>query len=279
MAFKSREYIYMAAHLAASIKCNDPDLLIQIVHDENIGYLPNAYRSVFDHLTPIEKSHLYVDGKFEPGLAKLKAYDYSLFERTIYLDVDGLCLNSLEDVFEKCDSFYKTEVIGKGGLNDKIGYSIWATNENIWKHFELSQESIFPAVQSSFQYFEKGDQGRKLYDLFSENFSYPKDKLKNHWGGSTPDELIISGSCAQMNHDPSIDMSVVYFGNSGNKKPISEVTKDYKILSLYGNGKGATLVSSNYIDLYDRAAIRRFKQLKLRPIKKAFQLMKAKHVN
>jgi hypothetical protein len=269
----------MAAHLALSIKFNDPELLIQLVHDENINYLPEKYKQVFDELTAIDKNDFMIKGKFEPGFAKLKAYNYSIFDRTIYLDVDAFAINSLEPLFEHCTSFYMTEVIDKGGKDDKIGYSHWATNENIWDYFKLKKTAVFPSVQSSFQYFEKCNAAEEIYQRFIENFKFPKERLKNHWGGSMPDELIISASCAQIDHDPSIDTSVVYFGNTNNKRPIKEINENFFILSLYGNGKGATLVSSTYFDWYDRMTHKRFRSMGFSPIKKAFQLMKGKHVN
>jgi hypothetical protein len=279
MAFNSPSYIYMAAQLALSIKYNDPDLPIQIVHDGNIGYLPEAYRIAFDHYTPIKESDFIVDGKFEPGLAKLKAYDYSIFDKTIYLDVDALAINPISDLFEDCNSFYLTEVIDKGGKNDKIGYSHWAENSEVWNYFGLTEEAVFCSTQSSFQYFEKGDSAQGLYEFFDKNFSFPKERLKNHWGGSMPDELIVSASCAQYAHDPAIGVPVVYFGNANNRKEIAEIQENYKILSLYGNGNGTTLVSGRYLDWYDRMTIKRFKKFGLRPIKKSWQLMKGKHVN
>jgi hypothetical protein len=279
MAFNSREYVFMAAHLALSIKYNDPDLPIQLVHDENINYLTKEYQDVFDQLTPIAKKDVTVNGKFEPGFAKLNAYRYSIFDRTIYLDVDAFAINSLEPLFEKCTDFYMTEVIDKGGKDEKIGYSVWATNEHIWQVFKLPKKAVLHSVQSSFQYFEKGKKAERLCELFIENFNFPKDKLTHQWGNAMPDELIISGSCAQIGHDPGIDASVVYFGNTNNKKPLSEIIANYTILSLYGNGKGTTLVSSNYLDWYDRMAHKRFRTLGFGPIKKCFQLMKGKHVN
>lgn len=279
MAFNSPGYIFMATHLAMSLK-KYADISVQLICDEMIGYLPEAYKCYFDEITMIEKSDLYVSGSFEPGLAKLNAYKYSIYDETIYLDVDALCFKSIMPVFDLCTSFYHTEVTGAGKVDEVINYSWWATNPEIWKYFELTDESIYPACQSSFQYFKKSPEAESLHKSFIEQFHFPKDKLKNGWGGAVPDELIISGCCAKIDYNPKIEEKVVFFGHAANRLPLTEVEEKFYILSLYGNGKGNTLVGKKYFDWYDRLVMKQFRtsDTKLRRIKKAHQLMKSKHV-
>ena len=278
IAFGKPEYIYMAYQMALSIKANNTDIAIQLVHDGHIGYLRPEYRKVFDHATELKHEHYNRNGIFEPGWAKVHALDYSVFDRTIFLDVDGICLKDLSAVFDQCSSFYHTEVIGKGGFEDEIHYAHWAENKDTWNHFSLDKDATFYAVQSSFQYFDKSKEAKNLFKKFKENFDYPVDKLKNHWGGCMPDELIIGGTLAQIGHDPSVDNPVTFFGNKGNRKPLAEVEANYYVSSLYGNGTGTRLVVDRYVDYYDRKIHTYARKMKKPVLKKAFQLMKKKHV-
>ena len=278
MAFGSPEYIYMAAQMAMSIRVHNKKIPIQLVHDWHIGYLPEQYHSLFSQFTSIEKSHFFIGNNFEPGFAKIKAYNYSVFEETIFLDVDGICLKDIEPLFDHCKKYYHTEVIGSGKIEEKIEYAHWANNKETWEVFGLSPDQTYFAVQSSFQYFRKCKEMDALAKSFKKEFNFPKENLTNEWGKSIPDELIIGGACAKANHDPSIDTSVTFFGNKGNRKEIAQVMSDHYISSLYGNGRGTKLVMERYVDMYDRLMFKYAREMKMTVIRRASQLMKNKHV-
>lgn len=278
MAFGTPEYLYMAVQMAMSVKANNKDLPIQLVHDDSINYLHPSYYDLFIERTPIKKEHVYPNGQFEPGFAKLNAYTYSIFEQTIFLDVDGICLKDLAPVFDLCNLFYHTEVIGTGTKNDVIEYAHWASNKVIWSQFELDDNQPFYAVQSSFQYFKKSKEMDELHQLFVREFDFPKVLLSNTWGDCIPDELILGGCCAQVNHNPSLDKRITFFGNKGNRKSITDVLENFYISSLYGNGNGTKLVMERYVDMYDRLIFKYARQLNKTVIRRASRLMKHKHV-
>lgn len=280
MAFGNPEYIFMAAQMALSIKVNSPELPIQLVHDDNVNYLPTDYRNLFDWYTKLDMADVYRNATFEPGYAKLKAYQYSKFDQTIFLDVDGICLDEkkLTDVFDLCTSFYHTEVIGSGTLHDTIEYAHWASNINMFEQFGLNKNQTYYAVQSSFQYFKRSKEMDKLAASFIKEFDFPKERLANQWGQSIPDELIIGGACAKINHDPSLPQRITFFGNKGNRKEIAEVRSNFYISSLYGNGKGTKLVMERYVDMYDRLIFKYAREKKMEVIRRASHLMKKKHV-
>lgn len=278
MAFGAPEYMFMAAQIALSIKVNSPDLPVQLVHDSTVNYLPFEYRSLFDYYTELNLGHVYRNGKFEPGYAKLKAYEYSVFDETIFLDVDGIALTDLAPIFDLCDTFYHTEVIGSGGKKDNIEYAHWASNTNIWDQFDLKENQTFYAVQSSFQYFKRSKEMDALAESFETAFDFPKEKLSNQWGQSMPDELIIGGACSKIDHNPEMPRQITFFGNRGNRKEISEVMSGFFVSSLYGNGKGTRLVMERYVDMYDRLIFKYAREMKMTVIRRASQLMKKKHV-
>jgi hypothetical protein len=268
----------MAAQLALSIKYHNPNISICLVVDDSIHKLPEFWKSQFDHIKPLKQEHLYIDGVMQAGYAKLNAYHYTPYDRTIYLDVDGICIQDIQSLFDQCNKFYQTEVIDRGKIDDKIDYSHWATNKNIWEYFEIDQYGELCSTQSSFQYFEKSKEMDELYELFLSYFNYPIEKLKNQWGKAIPDELIISGCCAKLQHDPSIEGRVVFFGHYHDKRTLNEIAKSQYINSLYGNGSGRTLVKPKYKDWYSRMIINMAKSKGHAPLGKANRLMKTKHV-
>lgn len=278
MAFGNPEYVYMAAQMAMSIKAHNKDISIQLVHDHNIGYLPPEYHSLFDKTTDLDLADVYVNKGFEPGYAKIQAYKYSIFDETIFLDVDGICLKDLAPLFDQCTKFYHTEVIGQGKLDEKIEYAHWADNEATWDVFGLNKDQTYYAVQSSFQYFRKCKEMDELAESMAKDFFFPKERLLNEWGNSTPDELIVGGACAKANHDPSMPVQVTFFGNKGNRKEIGEVLANFYISSLYGNGRGTKLVMERYVDFYDRLLFKYARDMKMTVIRRASHLMKQKHV-
>ena len=113
MAFGKREYLFMAAHLAMSIKHFNPSIKIKLVHDWNYKYLNDFWRGFIDEAEEIQEKHLYRGGCIDPGWAKCNIYEYIAFDENIYLDVDGICLKDIEPLFNQ-DKFYATEVIGRG---------------------------------------------------------------------------------------------------------------------------------------------------------------------
>lgn len=279
MSFGRREYAYMAAHMAMSIKFHNEELQIHLIHDDSWFYTPQGYNQFIDGKTRIKDNDLKFNALIDPGWAKINLYNYLPFDENIFLDVDGVCINDLADVFNMCENDYHCEVIGSGGKKDKIEYSIWATNENLWSEFGLDDNQIVYAVQSSFQYYKKTEMTKEFHRRMIENFkSFNPKRLAYLWGGSLPDELIIQGTLGQMKYDPTLPKRITYFGNKKNRKSIPEIKEKYWVSSLYGNGGASPLVSQTYIAWYDRLIINYGRKYGLRPIQKAFQLLRKKHV-
>lgn len=279
MAFGNRNYLFMAAHMAMSIKANlpkDSDISIKLVHDHNFKYLPADWHQFFDVTQEIEDRHLYYDAALNPGWAKCNIYYYLECDKNIYLDVDGICLKDITPLFDQ-QKYYATEVIGRGTKDEEINYSWWATNENIWDFFELEDDQKYCSIQSSFSYIRKGRDSKSLFSKIKKNFNYPKDKLKNEWGKTMPDELIVAGTCAKVNHDPGIEGNAVFFGQKIYDLELHEIKEKYYINSLYGNGSGNTLVKDRYKKWYDRMMRNYARSFGMSPLGKTHQIMRGKH--
>lgn len=272
----------MAHNLAFSIKHHNPNIKIGLWVDDALSkQLPD--RSLFDDIRILEeKDYQDKKGKIDPAKAKTQIYRFgtAMFDKFLYLDVDGLCLSDLQPLLDSLDGLQiATEVMSTGGRNDEIQYSPWATNENIWKFFDLNEGAKFCGIQSSWAYFEKceiGDRMQAWLDYYME-VGLPRWMLTQIWGGTLPDELMYQGVYAKLGIIPSYDGKVVFFGNSRAKETAEEVKENYKVLSLYGNGGNTTrtLTVAKWLKMHDIL----LKEYGARPIYKAREVMNDKHAN
>ncbi len=251
-AFGKKGYVLMAHNMAMSIKQFDPSINITLFIESGFS-VPNS--SLFENIITLDNNLIYTeDVGINPAMVKLAVYDLLPYEHNIYLDVDGITLQSIEPLFSLCingtDSVI-TDIVATGGKNDVIHYSIWATNEAIFKHFKLKDTDILPSINSSWMYIRKDAKAKEIFEVANEYKAFPKAKLRKTWGGTLPDELIFSGTFAKLGHIPKIGYSPVFFGSKNIDTPLYEIKEKYTILSLYGNGRGRTMVQPKYIQWYD----------------------------
>ena len=282
VCFGKRGYGLMAHNLAFSIKHHNPNIKIGLWVDSWLhSQLPN--KSLFDDIRILQESDYKDDkGKIDPAKAKTQLYRFgtAMSDKFLYLDVDGLCLSDLQPLLDSLDGLQiATEVIATGGKSDKIEYSIWSTNENIWKFFELEDNAKLCAIQSSWAYFEKSEVGDRMQAWLDYYMAVgvPRWMLTQIWGGTLPDELLYQGVYAKLGIVPSYDGKVVFFGNSRAKETKEEVIEKYKVLSLYGNGGQTTrtLTVAKWLKLHDTL----LKEYGARLIYKAREVMEDKHAN
>lgn len=275
-AFGHPDYYRMAYNMASSIKATS-SLKVALVHDLHnhpSWPMPEENWKVFDKRISLKKKHT------DAGQIKCHMYEYLPYDDNLYLDVDGCALKDLSPMLDGLcaqEGYFYTQVNGKGGIEDKIPYSIWAKNSDIWEYFDLPEDAIQPAIQSSYMFIRKNDESKPFFKAVANNFDkgFPKDKLLMKWGGSIPDELIYSGTMAQFGLLDAHGGRHCYFGWK-NKESISEVYKDYYILAIYG-GRG--LVKLRYKELYDRHMLNIMRAAGLPHKYKVDALMKSKHAN
>ena len=224
-----------------SIKVKNPSLSITLVHDGCIKHLGARAKIFFDKLITVDQNDLYHNGNKEPGKLKCNIAKYLPYDHNLYLDVDAICTHNLEPYLDQMiasEEYYLTTIVGRGGREDEISYSIWATNDQIWKAFKLSNEDQAVAIQSSYAYFQKCKEAEPFYEKVSKNFeNFDKSDLYMDWGGSIPDELIYSGTIAQFGLEAE-GPEIIFFGNRHTEMSITTLLETYPLLSFYGNGTG-----------------------------------------
>lgn len=294
MAFGKPQYAQMAYNMAFSIKAHTPDVKIQIVYDkECLGGLMEYERWVFDVFTELKKADLTDSktGKFSPGKAKTRMDEYAAFDRTIYLDVDGICLKDITPLLDHCKTlngyFYAqsanwweptakvpTHNLKRDGLS--FPAMQWALPEKIWQVHKLSEEAEVTAINSSFAMFRKGKECSEFFEQVRDNIDngLKPGEFSLLWGGTYPDELAFNIACAQKRVDPSAGINPVWFQFGKPLRDIDRMTENFSFLGLYG-GRGSTHMSA--WEYYDRLLHKMHRERGFMHKYKSQFLIKVKH--
>lgn len=205
---------------------------------------------------------------------KIDLFEKSPFEETLYLDVDGVCLNDLGclmDILKGCDIWIQP--MGTGSKSDNITYT-WASNDVVWDRFKLKEDSLFTTTQTSLIYFTKN--AEKFFLKLKENYKNRLDnsEYREMWGKSKqhPDELYYSVTLNQLGISLA-DHKPVFFPEKLEK--VSVIERDYHILSMYGGIN----VKPYAKQLYDRIMQKVLNAKGLNHLYKAYDLYKNKFIN
>ena len=90
LATGPRKYVELAMNLAASIKVVDPSRRVCLVHDRNTD-IPEEARHLFDDFAVLTDDPVY-----RPILNKLRLFEFSPYDRSMFVDAD--CLLVRRDV-------------------------------------------------------------------------------------------------------------------------------------------------------------------------------------
>ncbi len=214
--WKKPEYGFMASQMAMSLKYHSPSIPIHLMTDkEAVSKLRQM--QFFDTVE-------YIDTPVDPAQAKIDMYNKLPFEHNIFLDVDGLCVAPMDDVFDeliqgdKPFSCFVHAYYNKHDI-DNLPLMVWAKRSDIWDHYGFTDE-VLPACQSSFLYIRKGDFCEGIYAQMQSNYRnrIPTEKLLNKWGGGQPDELYLNVTLAQMGYDPACQ-NIIYLADEETLKP------------------------------------------------------------
>jgi hypothetical protein len=248
IAINSPFYGCMAYNMAVSIRLKS-DMPITILADSQaLSSLTSQQREIFSIVEPNLTDYLD-KGISNPLKLKTLIYDYSPYQETLYLDVDGLWLDrNPEDLFGELNGFqihevdrYKKEDYGKCNM-------IWTiTGKGAGKvqHLPeiLKEKGIttqYPEYNSSFIYFEKSDKNKVYFDQVKVNYEDRYEKMK--LGGLYPDELTWNLTSAQLKHYGK-KMRPIYFQWENTVKEIHEIKKNFWILGMAAGYQPGKLIS------------------------------------
>jgi hypothetical protein len=272
MAYGTSTYGKYAYNMAHSIKHFNKTIPIHLICDS--ASISDIKTDIFDSFDVID---FLTEDKKDYGLSKIKIFERSPFEKTLYLDVDGVCMNDVDTWFDRIANNHSVyaQLMGVGGLKDSISYNPWASNEVIWEKFRLKEDSIYPTLQTSVVYFDQSDEAKLFFEKLNENYKkrLNKDQYKEMWGRSSqhPDELYYSVTMAQMGMVPTKSIQPIFFPTKN--ESVTIIQNDHLILSMWGAN---TLVKPYAKDLYDRILFNVFNSIGGNHYYKAHNLYKGK---
>lgn len=281
-AFSKQSYYYFAANLALSIKHHNAEMPILLLTDSGFN-LSVFHRSLFDEIVVLPDNILYPTGILDPANVKLNLYEFLPYDYNMILDVDALCVSSLDYHFDSMIQdggyFYTklidTHTIDKGRL---IPNMVWAFADDIWKQYTLSNESVLPCINSSFMFVKKCDEAKELYRQALENYSnpIPLNKLRNQWGGGQPDELYMNIAMAQKGITGKAPVELMYLCNKMSEMPLHKLAETFPIFSYFGNKNAQRSI---FLEYYDSKLIKWYYEKGQKHIYKWSNIKADKHAN
>lgn len=234
-------YGWMTYNMCLSIKKNS-NVHITILTDDNcFNSIP--INQVSDDLIKVPICHLW-DNKINPFKLKTYMYDYSPYEKTLYLDVDGFFFfnRNIDDLFKELenDSFQIQEVNRWEKKNFHECDMVWTgkvdkTLEDVYKAYNLPDRP-YPEYNSSFVYFVKNDKNKKYFEQVKANYKDRRLPFKDV-GGRYPDELAFNMASVQCDHyvDKKNYRPIAFWWENRNMTgQIHEANEKYWILGMAG---------------------------------------------
>ena len=190
-------YTRLAYNMVLSIK-KFSDIKVAVITDSTNSELTKPF-----DITIEPKMCDYLEGyMFNPFKLKTYIYDYTPFNHTIYLDVDGMTLKDLTPLF---DYSFKIQEVGKYDYSNAHTSDMVWTNKagkrlnDIFDAYDLPKERLYPEYNSSIIVFKKSEENKIYFDKAKENYNDRRIDFKPI-GGLYPDELAWNLASAQLEH-------------------------------------------------------------------------------
>ena len=239
LALNKQSYACAAFNLALSIKKYNPTLNITLLTDNThqMCFRPEHY-AVFDWIKEVDKEDYTGLNGFCPAKAKLAMYKYSTYKQTLYVDADSLCFQDLTALFSKL----KGNAFKSNNVND---YTQW-TDDNHFKDFFGVE--VGDTINSSWIYFENNKVFKQAQKFYAKGFDITK--LKQKWGNSIPDELMLNGAIQNLAVNPKVDFPVMFFDDRKDTRDTTQLMEDFYFMTFYGNANSTRLQFREFYDRY-----------------------------
>lgn len=266
-AFKSKYYGFFAWNLLLSVKNHSKLPVCLICDDKAKSKLSDWQLKRFDKIVEIETPT-------QPAEVKLKLNELTPFEETYYIDADSLVF----DDFDKCKKFY-VECQAYGVKGESFPEMLWASMDDLHEHFDLDESLKIPAINSSFMFFTKEDEGlfQEAYDLYKNN-PYDVNKSPQKWGRNKnqPDELYLNIALAKQGYKLDKFTPVQYPLKGSGAKQLKQLKQEGKsLLSFAGDGMN---ILPRGKEIYDRLMFSYCKQEGIAHIYKCNSLTNEKFI-
>lgn len=232
-------YAANALNLAMSIKAYAPNAHISLIHDDSIKNLNELEKSFFDLLIPVNTDDFLVDGKPQYQRLKLCVDKYSVYDSTLYIDVDSIMFpeKNINDLFSALEKhqFY----IGYNGHYDPItrtrtnrNYTYWIDNpKQACDYFGLKNK--LPQTISGTFYFAKNEFCSKLFELSRKVYD-DKNAPFIKWANGKPDEYCFNVALSMLNYTQQ-ESHFLYFDKINGPMPNVRIYSSFWGLAAGGN--------------------------------------------
>jgi hypothetical protein len=225
-------YGRMAYNLAVTIKAVE-DIPITVLHNGyGLSHLSTKQRSIFDNI---------VDIPVDSFAAKLCLYDYSPYDKTLYLDADMAWMPTRypSDLFDSLNAdftgitegYYDYETGEDKGSNM---YHYWCNPLEAKEKYKLSGK--YYQWRSEVIFFKKSPTAKKLFEEAKKIYAKPKVEGKK-FAGHIPDELAINIAACKLGVEPhQFKWTPAYWHRlHGEGKSLPEIAQNNYLMSVGGN--------------------------------------------
>lgn len=226
-------YSRLAFNLTKTIQKHNPGIKIAVITDCEDDFILEAFDQVIE-----PKLEHYVEGfMFNPFMLKTHIFDYTPFDKTIYLDVDTVCLKNFEELFDY--SFKIQEVQKWNEQNWNKCAMVWVKKagkelKDLYDAYELPYCRLYPEYNSSFVMFERTQKNKQYFDLAKHYYLDRKLDFKPI-GGRYPDELAFNMASAKLQHySDQVQVHPMYFQWENKKLPFEQIEEKYYFLGMAG---------------------------------------------
>lgn len=257
-------YARMASNLAQSIKINNPDTHITLLHDNKaIENLMPTEKKFFDNFIEIPNEFIQYNGRNAYGRLKCFIYDLSPYQKTIYIDSDTLMIpnKSIEWYWEAIDKYdhlwisWTKDTVYKYNSNT---ISSWTTIGYIHDLFpNLLNREIVTNLQTSLIGFKKKQEIKNIFESSKKvHDALHAHMFKSTWYNTIPDELIIAVGMCENNIIPTPGHQFVTL--IFQKPTLQELRNEYNFISF---ASAQSSVQFTYKNLYDQYVTENAKKL------------------
>lgn len=263
-------YSHVAFNLAASIKYHGDIPITILCSETSLNQLRPEYRIIWNEIV-IDINKLRRNGEIEYLKAKTFLYDYSPYDKTIFLDVDTILtpFKNFNDLFNLNGIVFAN----RGEVTDGGGKSQWVDVKDVFAAYEINH---WYDLSSEFIYFDKSEINKKFFDdakRYYDDDSIPivtfKEKNKEGkkgitmFNGGKPDEIPFGIAIEKNNirfQSPFLPSywQPQYFDKA---QTSDQIKRNFYIVSA-----GGAFVQSNIKKIYDDLAKAYFSKLQIKNI-------------
>lgn len=193
IALDKQKYVDMAVNLAKSIRYFDPTRPVCLIYNERVD-LPEGVLSVFDDTVLLQSDDDYIG-----CMNKIRIYDVSPYEETMYIDAD--CLLAKDDMDRHWQNASKRYF---GMTGDKSTKGQWnaLSIADVCREFAIQ---YIVRMNSGVFYFKKCQEAEAFFLRLKVLYENYRDKLSNiHQGraGQYADEPFFGTAMGEFRIDP-----------------------------------------------------------------------------